>query len=290
MIPSCIACGLDQMFFCERAPDGEVYICANCGSMRLKADGSLCTESSDDYGKAYSRGLDPSKAELIYRLMQELVGPNDKKANKLLDVGCGSGAFLDLANASGWNVTGVDSDRNAVRRVRDRGINAEKGTLGMDLDAGGHFDVITLWDVIEHVENPDFAAEWLSRSVTAGGKIIVLTPDADSMIDAAARLESKLTLGRSKRLLGLCLNRYHLHRFTKTGIETLFSRHGVESLVLRSIRLYSLKPEGYLSGFAPGIPGITSLNTLNKLVSRAAFLLLKASGLRNKLVYVGIKA
>ena len=51
-----------------------------------------------------------------------------------------------------------------------------------------------------------------------------MTPNAGSFFDSLAHAESRLTKGRSQLLLNLCLNRYHLHRFTAKGLKLLFER------------------------------------------------------------------
>lgn len=73
---------------------------------------------------------------------------------KLLDVGFGCGAFLDLAQQVGWHVYGVDSDPVSVANAKNAGLNVRLGRIEAFADMAGQFDVITLSHVIEHVHDP----------------------------------------------------------------------------------------------------------------------------------------
>jgi hypothetical protein len=120
--------------------------------------------------------------------------------------------------------------------------------------------------------------------------VVVLTPDAGSRLDVAARLEWRASGRRSDRLLSLCVNRYHLHRFTGAGLEALFARCGFDRERLERVALFSLRGDRYLAGFAPGLAGVTGRAALDRALSRAAYWALRAARIRNKLLYVGVRS
>lgn len=100
---------------------------------------------------------------------------------KLLDVGCGDGAFLNKMLGKGWMVEGVDIDSEAAAYAKRKfGINVRIGELK---DAGfkdAEFDAVTLRHVIEHVYDPiDLLAE-IKRILKPGGALIVATPNIES--------------------------------------------------------------------------------------------------------------
>lgn len=102
-------------------------------------------------------------------------------ANRLLDIGCGSGAFLALARTAGWEVEGLDFDPGAVETARQRGLVAHQGDIRLLADRKSCFDVITLSHVLEHVYDP---AELLSsafRLLVPGGTLWVETPNVSSL-------------------------------------------------------------------------------------------------------------
>lgn len=98
----------------------------------------------------------------------------------LLDVGCGSGDFLVMARAAGWQVRGIDFDPKAVEVARGKGIEAEVGGLEQVRAIKERFDYITCSHVIEHVHDP---RQWLVAMrdlLKPGGTLWMQTPNIDS--------------------------------------------------------------------------------------------------------------
>lgn len=103
-----------------------------------------------------------------------------RRGGRLLDVGCGSGQFLRLAKANGYQVSGIDVDNEAVNvakyrfSLRDVYVLAaeELGSLSWE----EHFDVICMFDVLEHLENPVSALCELGRLLTPGGCLVCTVP------------------------------------------------------------------------------------------------------------------
>ena len=104
----------------------------------------------------------------------------------LLDAGCGTGALTGGYVEMGFEVTGVDFSRSAIRQARQRDIDARFGVSRLDRLALPTFDVITVIDVLLHIVDD---AQWLNtlRSLTnhlkGGGVMIVL----DRLSDTAER-------------------------------------------------------------------------------------------------------
>jgi len=103
------------------------------------------------------------------------------KARTLLDVGCGSGAFLGLMREAGWLVRGVDSDPAAAavaRRVSGAAVFAERFEDAPFADCS--FDAITLDHVIEHVRAPLESLKRCWRLLRPGGIVWIATPNLDA--------------------------------------------------------------------------------------------------------------
>jgi 2-polyprenyl-3-methyl-5-hydroxy-6-metoxy-1,4-benzoquinol methylase len=99
---------------------------------------------------------------------------------RLLDYGCGSGAYLALMQQAGYDVTGVDFDPAAIRNCRDAGIAALTPHEAEARDWGEAFDVITLSHVIEHVADPRALLGQLHGWLKPGGFIYVEAPNAEA--------------------------------------------------------------------------------------------------------------
>jgi SAM-dependent methyltransferase len=72
----------------------------------------------------------------------------------LLDVGCGRGAFLQRARSKGWNVFGVEFSETAAWDARRSGLDVFTGDLSEAKFPSCYFDVVTLFNVIEHLRDP----------------------------------------------------------------------------------------------------------------------------------------
>jgi SAM-dependent methyltransferase len=282
----CVACGAGTRAD-GSAPDGRLLRCGHCGSRRI-----LVPTGRDDagYGAAYRGGADDGKvARLVDLFAASVAGASP---GTLLDVGCADGGFLAAVRPLGWSGVGLDIDPAAVAAARARDLVAVVGAAGVDAvpaPARGGFDAVTLWDLLEHVADPRATAAWLADRVAPGGRVIVLTPDARSLFDRAGAWERRATLGRSRRLDQLCLNRYHLHRFSAAGLRRLFDGVGFATVSLHRLQLFSLRPERYLSGFAPGIRGWTGIGGVDGWLSRCAYAAVTRLRITNKLLYVGLR-
>ena len=103
---------------------------------------------------------------------------------RLLDVGCGVGTYVAKMRAAGWDAEGLDFAPAPVRLGREAGLPLHEGTLpGADLPAD-HYDVVTLWHVLEHVPHPKATLEACRRILRPGGRVAVAGPMADSLVAA----------------------------------------------------------------------------------------------------------
>jgi 2-polyprenyl-3-methyl-5-hydroxy-6-metoxy-1,4-benzoquinol methylase len=100
---------------------------------------------------------------------------------RLLDFGCGGGAFLRRMADRGWTVTGLDTSPVAADNVQDQlGLNCLVGTLPhADLRCGS-FDVVTMWHSLEHVHEPLAVLRDAYDLLVPGGKLIVACPNLDA--------------------------------------------------------------------------------------------------------------
>jgi 2-polyprenyl-3-methyl-5-hydroxy-6-metoxy-1,4-benzoquinol methylase len=198
--------------------------CARCGLMmtsprdddatlgRIYAD--LAQASSEPEDEARSRGVADRLA---------LVASRRRPPGNLLDVGCGTGLFVCAAQNAGWEATGVDGSACAMESGRHRCPRARfRAGLLPEIDFPARsFDVVTLWDVLEHVPGPVEALEKIRSWLALDGWLFLSLPNVDSRI---AR-----TMGRRWVLL----LREHLWYFSPATIAALLSRAG---FVLTDVR------------------------------------------------------
>lgn len=112
---------------------------------------------------------------------------------RLLDVGCATGIFLNEMKKTGWDVTGVEPDWEAADYARHRfNIPVYAGTLRQADLPNAYFDVITMWDVLEHMHTPWQDLMEANRLLKDGGLLVIRIPNLEGV---EARLFGKSWIG-----------------------------------------------------------------------------------------------
>lgn len=148
------------------------------------------------------------------RDMERIIGPADGRA--LLDVGAYIGVFVEMANAAGWSAQGVEPSYWASAEARQRGLDVHTGTLASTHLPDESFDVVTLWDVIEHFADPAAELEQANRLLRPGGWLVVHTMDIDAPI-------ARLMGGRWPWLMDM-----HLYFFSTRTMNQMLAKHGFD--------------------------------------------------------------
>jgi len=107
---------------------------------------------------------------------------------KLLDIGCGNGEFLSMMRDLGWEVLGTEPDIQAAKIVQDQfHVPVIVGTLEKANLPDNFFDVVTMNHVIEHVHDPIRLLRECWRILKPRGKLVVVTPNIESLGHRAFR-------------------------------------------------------------------------------------------------------
>lgn len=211
-----------------------ILACPQCTAWYLRAP-AVAPDYEDGYlqrraGGAEVRGYYDYAADRRLHLRNfarnlEILGEFAARGS-LCDVGCASGHFLSAAQASGrfTALTGVDASAEAIAQVRDRvGCATAVGRVEA-LPAPGRFDVITMWETIEHVAEPLAALAALRTWLRPGGVLAIGTGDNASLV---ARL-----LGRRWWYL---VPPDHCVYFNRTALATALVRAGLRVIGWRRI-------------------------------------------------------
>ncbi len=154
--------------------------------------------------------------------LERLTGPPNGRP--LLDVGCHIGVFVEIAARHGWEAWGVDPSLWAVHQAQLRELHVVQGTLETADLPDAYFDVVTMWDVIEHLTDPRGTLQQVYRLLKPGGLAVVHTIDIDSLF---------------ARLMGArwpWLMEMHIYYFSRRTLGTMLERCGFQVL--------SDKPQG----------------------------------------------
>ncbi len=101
---------------------------------------------------------------------------NPKKSH-LLDFGCGTGAFLKVAQRSGWNCQGVEPDEKALQSAINQNLTVKADLADLSQKQYG---VITLWHVLEHLPDLTQTVKQLLSTLPKSGQLWVAVPNRDS--------------------------------------------------------------------------------------------------------------
>jgi 2-polyprenyl-3-methyl-5-hydroxy-6-metoxy-1,4-benzoquinol methylase len=104
-----------------------------------------------------------------------------RKTNKILDIGCGTGFFLEEAKAMGWEVFGTEFTNEAISICKSKGIAMQKGSLNTENYNAQMFDIITSFEVIEHINNPIEEVKGINKILRKGGLVYVTTPNFNAL-------------------------------------------------------------------------------------------------------------
>ena len=138
-----------------------------------------------------------------------------RKNNRILDVGCSTGAFLSAAQDNNWNTYGVEiSHPSALHAKNKRNLKVFCGTLKEANYEDGYFDVISIWAVLEHVSEPSDVLREIRRILRKGGLLILCVPNFNC-------LPVKI-LGKRYRYI----QRGHLFNFSRKSIRKILNESG----------------------------------------------------------------
>lgn len=152
-----------------------------------------------------------------------------KKKGSILDVGCFAGFFLELAKKKRWQIFGIEPSKWASKIARKRGIKI----IGEDINTAkmkkDSFDVITMWDVIEHLPNPQDIIKIIHKLLKKDGIVAFGTPNIESL------------LAKTLRERYPYLIRMHIILYSPKTLKKLFEENGFKVIHVSSYgRTYPL--------------------------------------------------
>ena len=147
-----------------------------------------------------------------------------------LDIGCGEGTFLDLAQKNGWEISGTEVSEYAARYASDL---LKVDIFNGDLPAAGFeentFDVVTMWHVLEHVENPMGYLSEIKRVLKPEGLFVLAVPNVGNRV---FQIAYRLIKGRKMKLFTLGEKEVHLYHFSAKTIQAYLKRAGFDCVKL----------------------------------------------------------
>lgn len=217
-------CGTKTKF---RKSSINLLECKNCKFVFVFPIPSIQTQEKY-YEESHKRGL--------YRIHSDDDKFMRKKLNKnrfdeikkfnpkgnLLDIGCAAGFFLDEANQNGLECYGIELSDEAVKKAKMNHKNIFQGYLEQAQYPENFFDIITMYDIIEHVVDLDSIFKEICRITRPGSLLVISTPDISSW-------HAKL-MGKN---WGMITPQEHLFYFSPQNMKIFLKKHDFEVLELR---------------------------------------------------------
>lgn len=161
------ACGLRAL---DRDPDAA-----------LALEQNEAMYGGDEYNSWYRSVRD--RLEERYRAdMDEIERISGLQTGSILDVGCSYGWFLGVAKERGWTTTGIEATDATASAARNAGLDVRTGLLHEQGFADESFDVVCLWDVLEHIPDVDDFLAQCRRVLKPGGLLALQSPNISSLM------------------------------------------------------------------------------------------------------------
>jgi len=200
---------------------GRIVQCRECGLQfrSPREDEDTILSWYGDVEDLVYLAEEPARVATFSRALDQLEKRVPKRG-PLLDVGCYTGVFLDVAAKRGWPVTGVEPSRWAGDVARRRGFTVHSGTVTTAPLVPKSFDVVTMWDVVEHLTDP----------VAVLARARELTSDDGWLVAATLNVEAWIA-----RLMGRrwpWYMRMHLIYYTRQTLTAVLARAGWRTVAI----------------------------------------------------------
>ncbi len=219
-LSSCILCKASKFRIILQKDQWKYCRCLNCGLVSLHPRPTVqeLMKNYEDYLPTPSEEIDKWE-KMVKQIIDKSADLIESRINpgrgKLLDVGCGYGFFLKEMKLRGWDVEGVEVSQTGRQYSQDKwNIHVYSQPLE-DLDIPENsFDVVTLFYLIEHVNDPLVLLREVNRILKPGGLILLRWPHTTPIVRILGPLSRKLDLYHTP---------YHLYDFSPETMKMLLA-------------------------------------------------------------------
>jgi 2-polyprenyl-3-methyl-5-hydroxy-6-metoxy-1,4-benzoquinol methylase len=212
----CLVCDGEQLNPLNGFEKHHLTKCGACGFVFCKP-----IPTQDELNEVYEGyGRNDYLSDLTIQAYERVLDSFEpyRKTNKLIDVGCGIGYFLEVAKKRGWEVYGTEFTEEAVKMCESKGASMKLGPLNTKDYEAGSFDIITSFEVVEHINNPREELSSFNKILRKGGLVYCTTPNFNAV--------ERFQLGASWNVLTYP---EHLSYYTPKTLKGVFKETGFKT-------------------------------------------------------------
>lgn len=219
-------------------PPFSIYRCESCGlemQHPLPENPDLYYDDGYYTGKSGFSYRDERRTEhfddYVLKARLKTIGRYVPPPADFLDVGCSFGAFVRQAGKQGYRARGMDVSSYAVNAARESGLDVVRGKPGTGNLAPESQDIITLVEVLEHLENPDSSLKELAAALRPGGLLLLQTANFEGLQAKRAGKDYHYYLPG------------HLYYYSTRNLESFLKKNGFVQVIFYRGVDFGLRPK-----------------------------------------------
>ena len=199
---------------------GRIVKCEKCGLIYVNPQEENIEKL---YEKTEDENYEKSKESraITFKRDIEYIEKFEKRG-KILDMGCSSGIFLEVAKNNGWDIYGTELSEWGYKKAKKITPNIFNKKLGDCNIKNDFFDVVTMWDLIEHLTNPNEELERVYKILKKNGLLVLSTPNIGSCFSKIMGIK------------WLNIIRMHIFYFDKKTIKKILEKNGFKVIKIKS--------------------------------------------------------
>lgn len=176
----CILCGNDELIPLERYKDAHLCQCLKCNlvfsTQQPGSEEIEVLQKQKKWKDHITQGAYRRYSHILDRF------EHFRKNNRILDLDCSHGEFLEMAKERGWKVYGTADTKEALELCRNKGLEMYEGSFNTEIFAEESFDIVCARNVLEHLTNPNEEVSKIRKIIRSGGLLYVTTPNFNSFL------------------------------------------------------------------------------------------------------------
>lgn len=179
-LQQCVLCGSEELIPLERYSSAHLCQCLECHLVF-----SIQRPSSEQIELLQKRVK--KKDRITYEAIRRYAYILDRfehfrKTNRILDLDCSHGEFLEMAKKRGWEVYGTADTQEALETCEKKGLKMSGGAMNLSHFEDGFFDIVCSRNVLEHLIDPNTVLQKIHKILRSGGLVYVTTPNFNSIL------------------------------------------------------------------------------------------------------------